>query len=613
MIQEIAILEPGGETRQVPLDRDRIRMGRSSDNDLSFPSDMSLSRHHLVLEKAGDGWYVEDLGAKNRTMLNGRRIDGKTLLSSGDRISAGQVVVIFGGTKVSTGPVEFTVGGDESPLRATVMTNLRGVLSRESTMPGLARPSSRARGEAGDSRSIIPAVAALIRAGQELAGHRPLDELFELILDLSISAVGAERGVLMTLEGEDLVVRAVRGEGFRISSTVRDRVIKESASLLVRDTALDDAFKSRDSIVGQQVQSVMAVPLQTNDRVIGLVNVDSRSFARPFTPDDLDLLTVLANVAAIRIENQRLAVVEAQKLMISRDLEQAAAIQRRLLPREAPVVPGYEIAGHNLPCQTVGGDYFDFFPYEDGRIGVVLGDVAGKGMPAALLMTALKGGVQVLLGEAPDNVAALMSRLDRLVAANFPRNRFVTLFFGLLDPKSGELAYCNAGHNPPFLVRADGSIERLPSCGTILGIFPELPVRGEALPPRARRRPHALQRRRDRREQPERGGVRRGAARRRARRAREGRWRRRSSKRFAGRCSRGRPGPRRPTTSPSSWRGGCPDRAPLSLAEFRPAPWLRGPHAQTIVSEAFSGAALCADGPRRSTFPSPPEPRSACS
>jgi serine phosphatase RsbU (regulator of sigma subunit)/pSer/pThr/pTyr-binding forkhead associated (FHA) protein len=473
MIQEIAILEPGGQTRQVPLDRDRFRMGRSSDNDLSFPSDMSLSRHHLVLEKADEGWYVEDLGAKNRTMLNGRRIDGRTLLSTGDRISAGQVVVIFGGTKASTGPVEFTVGGDESPLRATVMTNLRGVLSRESTMPGLPRPPSRI--EKKGLPLDHPAVAALIRAGQELAGHRPLDELFELILDLSIQAVGAERGVLMTLEGDDLVVRAVRGEGFRISSTVRDRVIKESASLLVRDTALDDAFKSRDSIVGQQVQSVMAVPLQTNDRVIGLVNVDSRSFARPFTPDDLDLLTVLANVAAIRIENQRLAVIEAQKLLISRDLEQAAAIQRRLLPREAPVLPGYEIAGHNLPCQTVGGDYYDFFPYADGRMGLVLGDVAGKGMPAALLMTALKGGVQVLLGEVPDDVASIMARLDRLVASNFPRNRFVTLFFGLLDPATGELKYCNAGHNPPFLVRSDKTIERLPSCGTILGIFPELP------------------------------------------------------------------------------------------------------------------------------------------
>jgi serine phosphatase RsbU (regulator of sigma subunit)/pSer/pThr/pTyr-binding forkhead associated (FHA) protein len=472
MSQEIAVLEPGGSTRQVTLDRDRLRIGRSSDNDLAFPSDMSLSRHHLVLEQAGDGWYVEDLGAKNRTTINGRRVEGKTRLTQGDRIGAGQLVLVFGGTKSSTGPVEFVPGGDEGPLRATVMTSLRGVLSRENTMPGTTRTPV-----ATDRRGLPldhPGVAALIRAGRELAGHRPLDELFELILDLSIQAVGAERGVLMTLEGEDLVARAVRGEGFRISSAVRDRVLRDRASLLVRDTALDEAFKSRDSIVGQQIQSVMAVPLQTNDRVIGLVNVDSRSFARPFTPDDLDLLTVLANVAAIRIEQQRLALVEVQERLISRDLEQAAVIQQRLLPTEAPHVPGFELAGHNLPCRTVGGDYFDFFPYPDGRIGLVLGDVSGKGMPAALLMTALKGGVQVLLTDPPDDVPKLMSRLDRVVAANFPKNRFVSLFFGLLDSKTGEMSYCNAGHNPPLLVRANGAIERLPSCGTILGIFPDL-------------------------------------------------------------------------------------------------------------------------------------------
>src|SRR4029453_14046109 len=119
--------------------------------------------------------------------------------------------------------------------------------------------------------------------------------------------------------------------------------------------------------------------------------------------------------------------------LITRDLEQAAEIQRRLLPRYAPSVPGFDIAGHNLPCRTVGGDSFDFFPYSDGRIGLVLGDVSGKGMPAALLMTAVKGGVQVLLSEAPDDVAVLMSRLDRVVAAHFPRHRFARPFFGLLD------------------------------------------------------------------------------------------------------------------------------------------------------------------------------------
>lgn len=471
VVPELSIHEPGGGTRKVELDRDRIRLGRSSDNDVSYPADMSLSRHHLVLVRDGDVWYVEDLGAKNRTTLNGRRVEGRTPLRSGDRIGAGQLVIVVGGNRGS-GPVEFVAGGDEPPLRATVMTNLHGLLSRESTLPGTSRPPT-----VPVSRGLPlehPGVAALVRAGRELASHRPLDELFELILDLSIKAVGAERGVLMTLEGDELVARAVRGEGFRISSAVRDRVIKEGTSLLVRDTQADEAFKSRDSIVGQNIQSVMAVPLQTNDRVIGLVNVDSRSFVRPFTPEDLELLTVLANVAAIRIEQQRLALVEQQERIISRDLEQAAEIQRRLLPRGAPQVEGFELAGHNTPCRTVGGDYFDFFVYPDGRVAIVLGDVAGKGMPAALLMTALKGGVQVLLADPPYDVPGLMTRLDRVVAANFPRNRFVSLFFGLLDPKRFELTWCNAGHNPPLLARAAGGIERLGSCGTILGIFPDV-------------------------------------------------------------------------------------------------------------------------------------------
>jgi len=133
MDQEIAILEPGGGTRQVPLDRDRMRMGRSSDNDLSFPSDMSLSRHHLVLEKAGEGWYVEDLGAKNRTTLNGRRLEGKTRLTSGDRLSAGQVVVVFGG-KSSTRIATFFIrlrnssGNESNAFSATLMKSSRFIL-----------------------------------------------------------------------------------------------------------------------------------------------------------------------------------------------------------------------------------------------------------------------------------------------------------------------------------------------------------------------------------------------------------------------------------------------------------------------------------------------------
>jgi phosphoserine phosphatase RsbU/P len=273
------------------------------------------------------------------------------------------------------------------------------------------------------------------------------------------------------LEGEELVPRAARGEGFRISGAVRDRVIKEKTSLLVRDARLDEAFAGRMSIVQQQIRSMLAVPLQTDDRVIGLIYLDSPHFVHEFTKDDLNLLTVMANVAAIRIEHTRLAEVEQAERILARDLEQAAVIQRGLLPVSAPVVPGLDLAGYNAPCRTVGGDYYDFLTYPDGRVAMLVGDVAGKGMPAALLMSSLQARVQVLFDD-PVDLAALVTRLNRIITSNCPSNRFISFFFGVLDPKTGVLTYVNAGHNPPLLVHRTGDVEKLEGTGVILGILP---------------------------------------------------------------------------------------------------------------------------------------------
>jgi len=215
----------------------------------------------------------------------------------------------------------------------------------------------------------------------------------------------------------------------------------------------------------------MAAPLQTKDRVIGLIYVDSPSLTRVFTEDDLKLLTVMANTAAIRIEHARLAEVEHQERLMERELQQAAEIQRRFLPSEAPEVPGLDLAGHNAPCRTVGGDYFDFFPYSNGRVGLVLGDVSGKGMPASLLMTSLQARVQVLIEE-PENLGTVLSRLNRLTATNCPSNRFITFFMCVVDGATGEVVFANAGHNPPLIVRSSGSVEWLDAGGCVLGILP---------------------------------------------------------------------------------------------------------------------------------------------
>jgi sigma-B regulation protein RsbU (phosphoserine phosphatase) len=118
----------------------------------------------------------------------------------------------------------------------------------------------------------------------------------------------------------------------------------------------------------------------------------------------------------------------------------------------------------------VGGDYYDFLVYPDGRVGLLVGDVAGKGMPAALLMSSLQARVQVLFDD-PTNLAALVTRLNRIITSNCPSNRFITFFIGILDPKTGELTYVNAGHNPPLVAHADGSVEKLDGTGLILGIL----------------------------------------------------------------------------------------------------------------------------------------------
>jgi len=456
--RELQILSPDGQTRIVPLDCERISLGRSSITELCYPDDSGLSRQHLAFEKQGDDWLIRDLGSKNGTLLNGVRISSPQVLTPGDRVTAGHLILVFdSATLRAARPVVFFDDAGESghSTSSTVISGLEAVIQ------------DAAKPEAGSAH-----VSALIRAGNELAGERPLPELFRFILGLAMEGVQAERGVLMTLEDDQLVIRANKGEGFRISSAVRDRVI-QGASILVRDTSLDDAFKERRSIVEQHIRTLMAVPLQTQNKIIGLIYVDSPGLVREFSRDDLGLLTVMANVAANRIEHARFAEMEQARQLMARELEQAAEIQRSFLPAVAPSVPGLDLAGHNAACRTVGGDYYDFFAYPSGRVAMVLGDVSGKGMPASLLMMGLQARVQNLLDE-PASLAHAMTRINRITSANCPSNRFISFFMCVLDAATGALTYANAGHNPPIIVRTDGSYELLEGGEMALGILPSI-------------------------------------------------------------------------------------------------------------------------------------------
>ena len=457
---EISILMPDGRTQTYPLDRERVGLGRSNANELCFPDDSGLSRQHLLFERDGDGWVIRDPGSKNGTLLNGEKVTTPKKLKSGDRIHAGHLTIVFGAPARPFN--ETVVFVDTREEKTTLSRKLNDVLPS-----GIRQPSLTAGVSADHS-------AALIKVGQQLVGHMALDTLFELILELAIDAVHAERGILLVLENGELAVKASSGGNFRISSGVRDRVLKDKASILVNDVMSDEAFRGMQSLVQQQVRMLMAVPLQTNEKVIGLIYVDSPTLVRDFTAEDLNLLTVMANVAAIRIEHARLAEVEQAEKILAKDLEQAAIIQRGLLPAAAPVVDGLDLAGYNAACRTVGGDYYDYVPYPDGQLGVALGDVSGKAMPAALLMTSLQARLRVL-AEQSNDVAEVVTRLNRHTAANCPSNRFITLFFGIVNPLTGTLVYANAGHNPPLVVRANGNAETLDGGGLIMGLFPATP------------------------------------------------------------------------------------------------------------------------------------------
>ena len=460
---ELIISGPEGRSKTVELTTGPLGLGRSSDNYLAYPEDPWLSRYHLAFEQQNGQWVVKDCGSRNGTVVNASVLTGAHRLRPGDRIKAGNLSIQVKPAPDEIRIVRFVAEEPDSAMRdLTVVTSLDKVLSHTAELEG---------NEADSSLSSSRAVHALLRAGQELASKRPLEELFGVILDLALSAVDAKRGLILTLEGDELDVKASRGQAFSISTSVRDRVLRERCSLMIEDALSDNSLRAQHSIVVQRIRSILAVPLQTGSRVIGLIYIDNGDILKPFDQEDLDLLTVMANVAAIRIEHARLAEIEHQEKLTAFELAQAKEIQKSLLPAYAPALSQGEIAGFNVPCRTVGGDYYDFLPYHDGRIGLVIGDVSGKGLPAALMMSSLQARVQMLAESQPDPASAV-TILNHNLCERCPPGKFITLFYALFDPERGTLYYCNAGHNYPLILRADGETEVLPGSDMVLGIRP---------------------------------------------------------------------------------------------------------------------------------------------
>jgi len=254
----------------------------------------------------------------------------------------------------------------------------------------------------------------------------------------------------------------------RISRTVLEEVVKEKKALAFIDVSGDEKLKNVQSIIAQGIRSILCAPLMIADSVVGVLYVDY-FVNRTISEEDVRLIAQIARFAAIKLETTRLREEAFQKRIMDEELKTASAIQRRLLPPAPAGIIGYTFAGMNRPCRTVSGDYYDFVVRPDGRVYFVIADVSGKGVTAGLLMAGLQASFRIFT-KADPRPSELMMQLNVALTDNLPQSKFVTLFLGRLDTKTGVVEYANAGHTPPLWIRSD-AVEELGQTDLVLGVI----------------------------------------------------------------------------------------------------------------------------------------------
>ncbi|MBM3294459.1 MAG: FHA domain-containing protein [Candidatus Aminicenantes bacterium] len=459
-----------GESSTLLLDQESVSIGRSADNTIVL-TDPFCSSHHALIFRTPTGFAVRDNGSKNGTYLNGRRLSEPADLARGDEIAVGSARFLF--DRPITAAVEVTDHFTATTNINTVIPS-RDIISRPATgIRKTAQPETEAL------RSERQLFAVLNEVSSALLLHKPLQELLEHILDLLGQHLPMDRGVLLLHEGEGrkLIPRVIRvndpqllNRTINLSRGILDMAFGEQLSVLTSDASLDPRFRMRDSIIDAGIHSVMCVPLWTNKDIIGVIYADRIIRREPFTDDDLRLLTLLANLAAVKIENALLVEQALEKERMERELLLAAKIQADFLPKKPPPCDTFDIAAKNIPCHEVGGDYYDFLSIDSGRTGVVIADVSGKGVGASLLMASLRAALhsEAGPGHAPP---AMVAKLNAFVHKSSASNDFISFFYAELDRENGGLGYVNAGHNPPLLLGSDGEVRWLEGTGLCLGML----------------------------------------------------------------------------------------------------------------------------------------------
>ncbi|HVS83631.1 MAG TPA: SpoIIE family protein phosphatase [Pyrinomonadaceae bacterium] len=473
---ELIVKYPDRNAEHFSISRLRITIGRSARNDLCIP-DPFASRVHAEVRHEGDEYFLQDLGSANGTLYDGSVVEAPINLTRGGRIQIGETEIYFndGPFPLSSGATMITDNSSSVP-EATI-----SLASTGRTTSGLLEAIEDARTQSDESSRVSrqsDLLALISKISVALLDTATLNETLDQIVSMVFQAVPADRSMIMMRDEKnpDLKVAVARlrdragevGE-IRISRSVIDEVVANGKSVLTSDAQADPRFMG-GTVMLQGVRSVLAVPLGVGEKVFGIVYADSPLAEGRFTEDHLKVLTTLASVAAIRVQNARLMEQQMERVRLERELQVASEIQQRFQPASAPIVAGYELQGISFPCYEIGGDYYDFIQRDNGKLIVALGDVSGKGPAAALLMSSLHAAVHAH-SDTHNSLVKTISAVNRYLVDSTPANRFVTLFYAELDPKNGSLAFLNAGHNPPLIVHAGGTMEQLAAGGLPLGIM----------------------------------------------------------------------------------------------------------------------------------------------
>ncbi|HST20324.1 MAG TPA: SpoIIE family protein phosphatase [Blastocatellia bacterium] len=475
------------EPSSIKMDRMKLTIGRSSRNDICI-GDPFASRLHAELRQESDHVLLVDNGSANGTFLNGQRVTGAIRLEVGDLIRIGETEIEYtsGGQEMLSGATVFLSGPAAAALPADTITSPIGSRSTndlistiqsgamEMRNPSGARP--KLVPEAGQGRDLLSIVS---QVGIALLPRTSLEDTLKMTIDLVFQAIPAERGFLFLKEDGDLTCKIARGahhdalptaSQVQLSRSITNKVISEGASVLTSDAMHDPRFQSQNSIVLSQIRSVMAVPLASGEETFGMIYVDNPFHSR-FKEEDLKVLTTIASVASIKIEHERLLEERLEKRRMEEELKVASEIQMRLQPVAPPQIEGWDMTGVSFPCREIGGDYYDFIRRKsDNRLIVAVGDVSGKGTGAALLMSSLHAAVRAQ-SQTRLAISGVMREINEYIFENSPSNKFLTLFYGELDPETGTLVYSNGGHNTPMLMRATGEIIMLDQGGLPIGMM----------------------------------------------------------------------------------------------------------------------------------------------